>query len=264
MRPTLSTHRLRRGLPGYLILFAPHAFAHERQYIPKGLPSPSVFLHISTHFTATRGILPLPKVLQRPSMKCNSQVKPGAFTPHLSHRLRALYAQLFRLTLAPSVLPRLLARSQPVLLLQLTSITQSIKLNAFLATERTLQPEGLLHSRGMAASGLPPLRNIPHCCLPQESGPCLSPSVAGHPLRPARDRRLGEPLPHQLPNPTWAHPMACGPKVPHFNLSILRGISYSFPQLSPSISQIPKHYSPVRHSSSKKQASLCYRSTCMC
>ena len=25
---------------------------------------------------------------------------------------------------------------------------------------------------------------------------------AGHPLRPARDRRLGEPLPHQLPNPT--------------------------------------------------------------
>ena len=61
--PTPSNHRLQRGLPGYLILFAPHAFAHERQYIPKGLPSPSVFLHISTHFTATRGILPLPKVL---------------------------------------------------------------------------------------------------------------------------------------------------------------------------------------------------------
>ena len=28
---TLSTHRLRRGLPGYLILFAPHAFAPQRQ-----------------------------------------------------------------------------------------------------------------------------------------------------------------------------------------------------------------------------------------
>ncbi len=27
--PTSSTHRLRRGLPGYLILFAPHAFAHS-------------------------------------------------------------------------------------------------------------------------------------------------------------------------------------------------------------------------------------------
>ena len=78
-------------------------------------------------------------------------------------------------------------------------------------------------------------QGLPHCAYSltaasrRSSGPCLSPSVAGHPLRPARDRRLGEPLPHQLPNPTWAHPMACGPKVPHFNLSILRGISYSFP-----------------------------------
>src|SRR5450830_1989978 len=56
--PTTSRHRLGRGLPGYLILFAPHAFVHERQCYPRGLPSPSVFLHISTHFTATRGILP--------------------------------------------------------------------------------------------------------------------------------------------------------------------------------------------------------------
>ena len=31
-----NRHRLQRGLPGYLILFAPHAFAHERQYIPNG------------------------------------------------------------------------------------------------------------------------------------------------------------------------------------------------------------------------------------
>ena len=30
--PTLNTHRSGRGLPGYLILFAPHAFAHERQW----------------------------------------------------------------------------------------------------------------------------------------------------------------------------------------------------------------------------------------
>ena len=27
--------------------------------------------------------------------------------------------------------------------------------------------------------------------------------------------------------------MACGPKVPHFHLSILRGISYSFPVVIP-------------------------------
>ncbi len=30
--------------------------------------------------------------------------------------------------------------------------------------------------------------------------------MADHPLRPAMDRRLGEPLPHQLANPTRAHP----------------------------------------------------------
>ena len=29
--PTLSTHRLRHGLPGYLILFATHAFEPQRQ-----------------------------------------------------------------------------------------------------------------------------------------------------------------------------------------------------------------------------------------
>jgi hypothetical protein len=29
--PTPSAHRLQRGLPGYLILFATHAFAPQRQ-----------------------------------------------------------------------------------------------------------------------------------------------------------------------------------------------------------------------------------------
>ena len=62
----------------------------------------------------------------------------------------------------------------------------------------------------MAASGLPPIAQYSPLLPPVGSGPCLSVPVAGHPLRPARDRRLGEPLPHQLPNPTWAHPMACG------------------------------------------------------
>src|SRR5690625_3953785 len=53
---TPSTHRLRRGLPVYLILFATHAFAPQRQLQTRESPSPLVFLHISTHFTATRGI----------------------------------------------------------------------------------------------------------------------------------------------------------------------------------------------------------------
>ncbi len=36
----------------------------------------------------------------------------------------------------------------------------------FFPTKRALRPEGLHRSRGVAASGLPPLRKIPHCCLP--------------------------------------------------------------------------------------------------
>src|ERR1039458_7702156 len=52
-RPTPSAHRLRRGLPGYLILFAPHAFAPQRQYWPRSPPSLLVFLLISAHSTAS-------------------------------------------------------------------------------------------------------------------------------------------------------------------------------------------------------------------
>ena len=36
----------------------------------------------------------------------------------------------------------------------------------FFPKDRVLQPEGLPHSRGIAASGFRPLRKIPYCCLP--------------------------------------------------------------------------------------------------
>ncbi len=61
--PTPSIHRLRRGLPGYLILFAPHAFEPQRQLSSSKPPSPPVFLLISTHFTATLGIPLTPPTL---------------------------------------------------------------------------------------------------------------------------------------------------------------------------------------------------------
>ena len=77
----------------------------------------------------------------------------------------------------------------------------------FFPDERALQPKGLLHSRGIAASEFPPLCKIPHCCLPQEFGPCLSPNVADHPLKSAIDHSLGRPLPHQQTNQVQAHPM---------------------------------------------------------
>ena len=57
--PTPSIHRLRLGLPGYLIPFATLAFEPQRQLQSRKPPSPLVFFLISTHFTATLGI-PLP------------------------------------------------------------------------------------------------------------------------------------------------------------------------------------------------------------
>jgi len=90
---TPSIHRLRRGLPGYLIPFAPHAFAPQRQYRSSEPPSPLVFLPISTHFTATLGIPLTSPGLKRSSLDGSSSVKPRDFTFHLSGRLRALYAQ---------------------------------------------------------------------------------------------------------------------------------------------------------------------------
>ena len=156
--PTPSVHRLRLGLPGYLILFAPHAFEPQRQLRSRKPPSPPVFLLISTHSTATLGILLSSPALQLSSFDCSSRVKPGDFTVNLINRLRSLYAQSFRTTLAPYVLPRLLARSLPGLSYRVPSF--------FVPCDRTLQSENLLHSRGVAGSGFRPLTNIPHCCLP--------------------------------------------------------------------------------------------------
>jgi hypothetical protein len=68
--------------------------------------------------------------------------------------------------------------------------------------------------------------------------------VAGRPLRPATDRRLGGPLPRQQANRTQA-----APKAPFgFGPRPICGISPSFPGLSPTFGHIPTRCSPVRHS----------------
>ena len=48
-------------------------------------------------------------------------------------------------------------------------------------------------------------------------GPCFSSNVAVQPCSPARDHRLGGPLPRQLPKPMPANPIA-------INLYVLSGI----------------------------------------
>ena len=113
--------------------------------------------------------------------------------------------------------------------------------------DRSLRSENLLPPRGVAGSEFPPLPNIPHCCLPEEFGPCLSPNVADHPLRSATDRRLGGPLPHQLPNRTRAHPKPINllPQnhVIPWSYAVLVHLSVCY---SPVWERLLTRYSPVR------------------
>ncbi len=67
----------------------------------------------------------------------------------------------------------------------------------FLAPDSSLHPERLHPTRGVAASGFRPLRNIRYCSPPWRSGQCLSPDVADRPLSLATRLSLGAPLPHQ-------------------------------------------------------------------
>ncbi len=128
-----------------------------------------------------------------------------------------------------------------MLLLWLTSNNSAINTTAFLTTEELYNPKAFfIHAAHGCVQGSP-LRNIPHCCLRGSLGRVSVPVWLAI-LRPARDRRLSRPT-HQLPNLTWVHPLAV---VSTFHLSILCGISHRFQWLSPSKSQIPKPYSPVR------------------
>ena len=118
----------------------------------------------------------------------------------------------------------------------------------FFPADRALHTEILLHSRGVAASGLRPLCNIPHCCLPWESGPCLSPNVADCPLRPATDRRFGGPLHRQLANQTRVH------LIPPEFFTLYHAILCAYAVLAvvsnccpPAYGRLPTRYSPVRH-----------------
>ena len=90
LNQTASIHRLQRGLPGYLILFAPHAFVHQRQLIVSNMPSLSVFCVISKHFTATLHIPTTSQPFKTSSFKGSCLVELSAFTSDLPARLQTL------------------------------------------------------------------------------------------------------------------------------------------------------------------------------
>ncbi len=163
---TSSTHRLRRGLPGYLILFAPHAFASQRQSPSRWPPSPLVFLrylrisplHREFRHPLRDSSRAVSSAVPRLSLGISHPTCPAAytrFTPSDSEqRLRPPYYR----GCWHGVSRRFLWRYRQTVRL--------FNLLPFFPPDRGLRPEGLHPSRGVAGSGLRPLPNIPDCCLP--------------------------------------------------------------------------------------------------
>ena len=87
---TVAGVRLRRGLPGYLILFDNHAFVLQRQWHPCMLPSRSEFFVISKHFTATPRIPHALDALKTDSFNGTVIVEQRRFTADLTAGLRTL------------------------------------------------------------------------------------------------------------------------------------------------------------------------------
>ena len=73
--------------------------------------------------------------------------------------------------------------------------------------------------------------------------------MADQPLSPATDRRLGRPLPHQLPNQTRVHPSVINlwyfDHAVKIHYAVLPFVSKRYPPLK---GRLLTRYSPVRHS----------------
>ena len=158
--PTPSIHRLRRGLPGYLIRFAPHALAPQRRPSAQetasatGVPPDICAFHRYTGNSILPYlplVRPYPPQATRLSLGFSRQTRQTAyelFTPNNSgQRLRPTYYRGCWHVVSRRFFP-------------------TYRHVSFVGGERGLQPEGLHPPRGVAASGFRPLRNIPHCCLP--------------------------------------------------------------------------------------------------
>ena len=164
--PTPSTHRLRPGLPGYLIPFATLAFASQRQTQSRKAPSPLVFLPISTHFTATLGI-----PLSSPALKPSSIQRHTGLSPAFSRQTYKPAYMLFTPNNSGQRLPPTYYRGcwhvvSRGFLVYYRHCNALFTHCTFVINNRALQTEILHHSRGVAPSDFRPLRKIPHCCLP--------------------------------------------------------------------------------------------------
>ncbi len=164
--PLPSAHRLRPGLPGYLIPFAPLAFVPQRQMQSRESLSPPAFLLISTHFTAPPRVPLSPPALESCSFGSNSPVEPGAFTTDIPTAYAPFMPSDSEQRLPPSYYRGCWHEVSRGFLLGLCQTAGLFAHRHFITHDRSLRPEGLLPPRGVASSGLRPLRMILDCSLP--------------------------------------------------------------------------------------------------
>jgi hypothetical protein len=250
--PRPSGHRLGPGLPGYLIPFAPLAFASQRQDTPSELFSPSAFQTISTHFTAPPFVPLAPECLEVASLPGRSTVEPWDFTRTLNDPpTRAL---------SPVIPPNarhlcITAAAGTELAVPSSGAPQNL-----VAPDRSLHPEGLnLHAASLR-------HPCGHCGRFVTAAPRRSLGSVSVPMWLAvlsdqlRVVALVGRYPHQLadtksPAPKsvalWGHRDASASRYP-----VLPGLSAGYPGTRGTLAI---HYSPVRHWT----ALLPPRTTCM-
>ncbi|KAL0286635.1 UNVERIFIED_CONTAM: hypothetical protein Sangu_2724700 [Sesamum angustifolium] len=159
IRTAPSIHRLRLGLLGYLIPFAPLAFVSQCQCRPS-----------------------------RVCFRCWSSFRSIRISPlHRKFPLPLPYSSLVVSTTCPGLSPGIgfdgglkkppTDALRPIIpdnacILCLTAAAGTELADAysprhsFFSGKRSSRPVGLLPPRGIAPSGFRPLRKIPHCCLP--------------------------------------------------------------------------------------------------
>ena len=186
-------------------------------------PSPRVFLPdlYGFHSLHQEILPPSPCTLAMSVLECSSQVEPWAFTSHLTKpptsALRPVIpinACTFSITAAAGtelagayssryrhIVPDLLNRQQ---------------VSSLLDRSFTIRKPSSSHAASLRQTCV-------HCAIfptaasRRSLGRVSSPSVAGHPLRPAIHRCHGRPLPHRLANETQTHLLARAfKKVPRF------------------------------------------------
>ncbi len=155
--PTSSTHRLRRGLPGYQSCLLPTL---SRLSVSNG-PGRRLRHRCSSQYLR---ISPLHWEFHDPLPHSSLPVSSAAprLSPGISRLTNKPPTRPLRPVIPSNASPLRITAAAGTKLAGASSAGTVIIVPA----ESALQSEDLLHTRGIAGSGLRPLSNIPHCCLP--------------------------------------------------------------------------------------------------